>query len=154
MTRACAELKAVCDQLAGEGVRMALVHESALMGWGIDSNVVLPVSDVLLIDDGGFEALGTQPPGQLGEHADVELAGMPVRLWSRSSLGIDGPFDVTACPRYECEALAPELVLAKLPYSPDAALLQEQRARLASIVHAADLSDEELTLVAQYVRGD
>lgn len=61
---------------------------------------------------------------------------------------------MTACPRYGCEAVAPELVLAKLPYSPDAALLQEQRARLAAIVHAADLSDEELRLVAQYVRGD
>ena len=154
MTRVCTTLQTVCEQLAGKGMRMALVHESALMGWGIDSNVVLPVADVLLVDDGGFEALGAQPPGRLGEHADTEIVGVPVRLWSRSSLGLEGPFDVTACPRYGCEAVAPELVLAKLPYSPDAALLQEQRARLASIVHAAALSEEELTLVAQYVRGD
>ena len=107
-----------------------------------------------VVDDGGFGALGAQTPGRLGEYASVEIEGVPVRLWSRSSLGIDGPFDVTACPQYGCEAMAPELVLAKLPYSPDAALLREQRARLASIVHVADLSDEELMLVAQYVRGD
>ena len=154
MTHACSTLRTVCDQLADKGVDMALVHESALMGWGIDANVVLPVVDALLVDDGGFGALGAQTPGRLGEYASVEIEGVPVRLWSRSSLGIDGPFDVTACPRYGCEAMAPELVLAKLPYSPDAALLREQRARLASIVHVADLSDEELMLVAQYVRGD
>lgn len=150
----CAPLAAVVEGLKEQGIRFVLVHESALMGWGIDVNAMLPVADVLLLDAASFQALGCEPRESLGEYAGCDVGGVSVRLWSRRSLGLEAPFDVTACPAYGCEALAPELVLVKLPYSPDAPLLLEQRARLAAIVHASELEDSELALVARYVRGE
>ena len=154
MADSCKPLQAVIDALNAAGVPFALVHESALMGWGIDNNAFLECVDVLLFQDDGFEVLGCQAPRRIGEYVEVEVADVPVRLWSRDSLGLQGAFDVTACGRYGCEALAPELVLKKLAYSPDARALVEQRARLAAILMADGLSDEELGLVARYVRGE
>ena len=150
----CRTLAAAVGALEALGVGFALVHESALMGWGIDGSAFLDCVDVLLVDDEGFRALGFDAPPGLGRFAEADLGGVPARLWSRASLGIRGGFDVTTCARYGCEALAPELVLQKLPYSPDAPLLMEQRARLAAILMADDLEDDELRLVAAYVRGD
>lgn len=150
----CRVLTTTVDKLMAQHVGFALVHESALMGWGIDNNVFLNHVDALLFDDTDFHKLGRDVPNKIGCFAESELDGIPVRLWSRASLGIRGGFDVTSCIRYGCEALAPELVLRKLPYSPDAPLLMEQRARLASILMVDDLDNEELELVADYVRGD
>ena len=150
----CASLQTAVDELNALGVSFALVHESALMGWGIDNNAFLACVDVLFLQNDGFEALGCGVPSRLGEYEETKLAGLPLRLWSRCSLGIQGAVEVTACAHYGCEALAPELVLKKLPYSPDARILLEQRARLAAILMADKLSDEELALVARYVRGE
>ena len=150
----CVPLQTVVDALGAAGVSFALVHESALMGWGIDNNAFLECVDVLLIQDDSFEEFGCPIPCGIGEYGIVELSGVQTRLWSRGSLGIHAGFEVTACARYGCEALAPELVLKKLPYSPDARILLEQRARLAAILMADKLSDEELALVACYVRGE
>ena len=150
----CASLQAVVDKLNAVGVSFALVHESALMGWGIDNNAFLECVDVLLVCDDAFEVLGCTISRRLGEYEETKLDGLPLRLWSKDSLGLQGGFEVTACARYGCEALAPELVLKKLPYSPDARILLEQRARLAAILMADKLSDEELALVARYVRGE
>lgn len=152
--RTCAALSAAVDALRSENIAFALVHESALMGWGIDNSVFLECVDVIVLDDDGFRKLGADPPVSIGGFAEAELGGVPARLWSRASLGLKGPFDVTSCARYGCEALAPELVLAKMPFSPDARMLAEQRARLASIVFSDVLTEEELSLVARYVRGD
>lgn len=152
--RTCPALTAAVGALRERGVAFALVHESALMGWGIDNNAFLGCVDALVLDERDFRKLGLAAPSSIGGFADAELAGVPARLWSRLSLGLPGPFDVTSCARYGCEALAPELVLGKLPYSPDARMLEEQRARLASIVFCESLTDEELSLVARYVRGD
>ncbi len=149
-----AALSAAVDALRSEGVAFALVHESALVGWGIDNNVFLEYVDVLVLDEGDFRKFGVSAPASIGMFADATLDGVPARLWSRRSLGLSGPFDVTSCARYGCEALAPELVLGKLPYSPDARMLVEQRARLASIVFSGTLTDEELMLAARYIRGD
>lgn len=147
-------LTAAVGALNRAGVPFALVHESALAGWGVDNNAFLDCVDALLVDDGCFGVLGCDAPDGIGGFAEAELGGVPARLWSRQSLGIQGAFDVTSCPRYGCEALAPELVLSKLPYSPDAHMLLEQRARLAAILMADELADDELALVARYVRGD
>lgn len=152
--RTCPALTAAVGALQERDVAFALVHESALMGWGIDNNAFLGCVDALVFDDRDFRKLGLAVPSSIGGFADAELAGVPARIWSRLSLGLAGPFDVTSCARYGCEALAPELVLGKLPYSPDARMLEEQRARLASIVFCESLTDEELSLVARYVRGD
>lgn len=154
-SRKCKSLETVVSELQRDGVVFALVHESALMGWGIDNNVFLDTVDVFLEDESGFGILGSgSVPSNLGECAQVEVTGVPVRLWSRASLGLSSPFDVTECKRYGCDALAPEIVLRKLPYSPDARLLDEQRARLAAIVNVDSLTDDELILFARYVRGE
>lgn len=152
--RTCAALTEVVTCLQSIGMAFALVHESALMGWGIDNNMFLDRVDVLLLDDGGFRAFGANVPTLAGQHVEVQVSDVPTRLWSRESLRLAGSFDVTACKRYGCEALAPELVLKKLPFSPDIYMLAEQRARLASILFADDLTEEELSLVARYVRGN
>lgn len=147
-------LRVAVEALHEAGVSFVLVHESALMGWNIDNNVFLNNVDVLLFHDEDFHTLGCKVPRDIGQYVQTELDGMPTRLWSRESLRIKGSFEVTTCIHYDCEALAPELVLLKLPYSPDAPLLTEQRARLAAIIMVDELSDEELWLVAHYVRGD
>lgn len=147
-------LDAVVGELQSARVEYALVHESALMGWGMDNNAFLNCADVLLVDDEDFEKVGVGVPYDIGGFAEAEFAGVPVRLWSRASLGINGSFEVTSCARYGCEALAPELVLRKLSYSPDFRLLAEQRARLASVLFVNELTDDELALAARYVRGE
>lgn len=149
----CGLLLATVHALQAIDVPFALVHESAMMGWGIDNNIFLDHVDVLVVQEDGFETLGSRVPQDIREYVKVELAGVPTRLWSRSSLGIRGSIEVTSCSRYGCEALAPELVLRKLPYSPDAPMLMEQRARLASILMVDELTDEGLALVARYARG-
>ena len=149
----CPALEAGVAALRSAGAAFALVHESALMGWGIDNNVFLDHVDALLLDDAGFSAFGLEAPSEPGGFSEAEVAGVPLRLWSRASLGLGGPVEVTSCPRYGCEALAPELVLRKLPFSPDACMLAEQRARLAAVLFVDSLTDEELSLVARYVRG-
>ena len=150
----CRALASAVGELLESGVGFALVHESALMGWGIDNNAFLGCVDALLLDNAGFRALGCDAPEGIGRFVEADLGGVQARLWSRASLGIRGGLDVTSCARYGCEALAPELVLQKLPYSPDAPLLMEQRARLAAILLVDGLADDELNLVARYVRGD
>ena len=147
-------LVAVVGGLKEAGVQFALAHESSLMGWGIDNNAFLGVVDAVLLDDGSFAAIGAEPPGSLGGCVSAEIAGVPTRLWSRASIGALGPVDVTLCPDYGCYSLAPEVVLSKLPYSPDYGALLENRARLAAIVHVDSLDDDELSLVARHVRGD
>lgn len=149
----CLTLREAVALLKGHGVNFALVHEAALAGWDIDYNVFLDNVDVLLIGEEDFAQLGVSVPNQLGQFALREQEGVNMRIWSRTSLGLPSPFEVTACEAYGCEALAPELVLAKLPYSPDARLLAEQRAQLAAILNADALTDEELHLYAKYVRG-
>lgn len=150
----CASLVAVVDAMQSANVGFALVHESALMGWGLDNNAFLNSVDVLLVDGDGFVEFGCASPTDLGEFAAVDVACVSTRLWSRASLGIAGGVEVTSCPRYGCEALAPEIVLRKLAYSPDARMLLEQRARLASVLLAEELSEKELSMVARYVRGE
>lgn len=153
MAAVCHALLAAVEAMRSLGVRFVLVHESALMGWGIDNSVFLGCVDALVVRRDGFEALGLEEPSGIGQYVEAEFSGIPARLWSRESLGIRGGVEVTSCARYGCEALAPEVVLTKLPYSPDAALLAEQRARLAAILMAESLTDDELELVARYVRG-
>lgn len=150
----CGILAAAVGALATAGVEFALVHESALMGWGIDYGAFLDAVDVLIVADDGFDMVGCEMPHELGSFAETTIGGAPARLWSKASLGLPAAIEVTSCPRYGCEALAPEFVLAKLPYSPDAPLLVEQRARLAAILAADELNEKQLALVAAYVRGD
>lgn len=149
----CGVLIAAVEALKADGVSFALLHESALMGWGVDNNAFLACVDAILLEDGDFVGLGCSAPYQVGGYAKAEVSGIKVRLWSRMSLGLSGAVEVTSCPRYGCEALAPETVLRKLPFSPDFRLLEEQRACLAAILHARELTDDELELVARYVRG-
>ena len=149
----CGVLAAAVEELEADGIEFALVHESALMGWGVDNNAFLRCVDAVLLEDEDFAVLGCSLPSGVGGYAEAEVAGVPVRLWSRTSLGLSGAVEVTSCIRYGCEALAPETVLRKLPFSPDFRLLEEQRACLAAIIHARELTDDELELVARYVRG-
>ena len=146
-------LATVARELEGRNIAFAFAHESALMAWGMDANVFLSAVDVLVIDANSFAALGCVMPDMLGSYTEVKLAGVPTRLWSRKSLGLNGEFDVTRTQRYKCDCLCPETVLAKLPYSPDSRLLSEQRARLAATINAKELTDEELGLLATLVRG-
>ena len=149
----CMTLATAVNELGAVGVPFALVHESALMGWGIDNSVFLSHVDALIIHNSCFAPFGRGKPQEIGEYIEVELGDVPVRLWSRDSLGIRGGVEVTSCARYGCDALAPEIVLTKLPYSPDAPMLMEQRAQLAAILMANELTDEEIALAARYVRG-
>lgn len=131
-----------------------LVHESSIRGWGYDNNVFLPAVDVCVVDPGDYARLGSAPRSGLGEWSDVELEGIPVRLWTPAALGLSGAVNVTDCPAYGCSSLEPALVLKTIPLSPDVNQLREQIARLAMIVHVHDLTDEELAEFARYVRGD
>ena len=150
----CAALVAALNVLQSADIPFVLVHESALMGWGIDYSAFLSYVDALLLYDESFGELGLIAPANVGEFREMELGGTPARLWSRASLGLSGAIEETSSPRYGCEALAPEAVLRKLSYSPDFPMLAEQRARLAAILHAESLTDDELSLVAHYVRGE
>lgn len=150
----CAALAAVVDEARRIGFRFALVHRSALVGWNLDNDAFLSTADLVLFDCSAFTALGCALPERVGTYGETAIADIPVRLWSRESLGIRGAVDVVECIGYGCEALAPEVVLRKLPYSPEVHLLSEQRARLAAILAADCLTDEEISLYARYVRGE
>ena len=152
-TMKCGALATAVEALRADGIAFALVHESALMGWGVDNNAFLACVDAILLEDADFAELSCTLPSRVGGYTEAEVAGVPVRLWSRMSLGLSGPIEVTSCPRYGCEALAPETTLRKLPFSPDFHMLAEQRARLAAILHARELTHDELELIARYVRG-
>ena len=147
-------LAAAASVLRAADVRFALLHEAALAAWGISYSVVLPAMDILLIDDRDAALLGLEVPEQLGTFARLDAADMPLRVWSRRSVGLSGSFDVVECPGYGCDALAPETVLEKLPYSPDARLLLEARARLAEVLFFDRMDDEQLGEFDSYVRGD
>ena len=153
MTDGYPALDAAISELNRADVAFALVHESALAGWGIDNNAFLSAVDALILTAEGFDCLHVAEPAAPGEFVTIACGDCRVRLWSRKSLNLVGPFDVVACGQYACEALAPELVLQKLAYSPDAENLMEQRARLAAIVYSEALSDEEIEMYSRYVRG-
>ena len=147
-------LAEVAGLLRAADVGFVLLHEAALAAWGISYSVVLPAMDILLINDRDAARLGLEVPEQLGTFACLDAADMPLRVWSRKSVGLSGSFDVVECPGYGCDALAPETVLEKLPYSPDARLILEARARLAEILFFDRMSDEQLGEFDSYIRGD
>lgn len=144
----CAKLELAVGAANRSGLDFLLVHQSALMGWGIDDNAFLlgPADLLVLGRDGG------ELPDGIGSYLEVELAGgADARLWSPESLRLGGEFASTACPRYGCRALAPELVLRTLPYSPESGMLLEERALLALILEHGDMGDDEIEQFARYV---
>lgn len=144
----CKQLEAAVHVANDSDMGFLLVHQSALMGWGIDDNAFLLGPVDLLVTDRSGEGLPKKP----GSYSETALAeGSEVRLWSPESLRLGGEFASTACPKYGCRALAPELVLRTLPYSPEAPMLVEQRALLALVLNHKNLKDSEIEAFAKYV---
>lgn len=144
------ELDALAKALEAAGVSFAFVHEAALASWGMDANLFMLGIDVLL-DKRGFSALEEPIPEELGTFTLVKDVAPPVRLWSTSSLGLMPYFETVESPVNGCRVLAPEQVLAKLPYSPDLPLIREGRALLAATLLRRELTERQLEAFIQSV---
>lgn len=136
----------------------ALVHEAALMAWGLDNNVSPYAIDVL-VPPRSFDALAAAHGAQTGEHMGnryVAFDGLavPVRAWR--SVGDDVRYEprrLVFCEKFGRRCLRPEVVLEALPSSPDFRFLYEQRAALAEVLYFDDMTDEQLMEFRSYVRG-
>lgn len=124
------------------------------MGWHADNNLILPAVDACFVAAEDIRSLGGEPVEEPGGFTPVEVAGVKVRAWTPAALGLSGTVEVSDCLGYPARSLAPELVLKTIHLSPDFDLLHEQVARLAEIVYVDELTDEELSEFADYVRGD
>lgn len=135
----------------------ALVHEAALMAWGIDNNYV-PYSVDVLASKKAFDVL-RYGGGQQFEHMGnrcIEFASdyAPIRVWLSIGEGItfaSGRLIDCKYAGYRC--LRPELVLEALPTSPDFQYLLEQRAALAEVLYFDDMTDEQLMEFRSFVRS-
>ena len=129
------------------------MHEAALTAYGLDYEVFLRGVDVLFADGRSFAVLGLDVPETPGTYSELAGCEPPLRAWSRKSLRLTGVVSARRDGRGFL-VLDPELVLDKLPYSPDIHYLREQRARLAEVLYGKRLGDEDLLLFDRYVRGD
>lgn len=156
MARISTQLKVVTDRLCRQcfAREWFLVHESSIMGWHADNNVILPAVDVCFVSADDIRSLGGEPTDELGGYTSLSIEGVPVRAWTPTSLDLRDSVLVTDCLGYDARSLEPGLVLETIHFSPDYELLHEQVARLAMIYFIDELTDEELSEFADYVRGD
>ena len=154
MSARSSSLASAVAYLDGRGIRFHLVHESALMAWGIDNNIVLEAVDVHIPDAEDYEAIGVDAfPESLGSYFETVVEDVRIRLWSSASLGLPPAYIRVYSKAYTCWCLDPAIVLDKLPLSPDAAWLHEQRARLAEVLYFDRMDDELLERYMARVRG-
>lgn len=134
----CRRLERTVELAEEAGLEYVLLHQSALMGWGIDDNAfLLGPADLLVLS--GHVVL----PEELGGYRTEGLgAGISARLWAPRALGLGEVIETTACPRYGCRALAPELVLETLPWSPESKMLLEERALLALVINHENMTED------------
>ena len=77
-----------------------------------------------------------------------------MRIWDSGTLLVDDFRNHLRWSGKEgCFVLEPQLVLELLPFSPDIQYLLEDRARLAMVLYADEMTDEELLEFNRYVRG-
>lgn len=138
----------------------ALIHEAAMVAWGLDYSVSPRAIDVLVSHEafdalhasGAFERIVCGADNCLVQN-DSGL-GIPVRFWGAvHGVTLRGARTVWSA-AFSRNVLDPELVLELMPYSPDSNYLLEQRARLAEVVYVDELTDEELLVFHTYVRGN
>ena len=160
------------SHLNKQNIEFALIHEAAITAFGLNYSVFIKSVDVVISDQqfmkyqrrlvGSLLVSGDSSRENLGgsntmgtELSQTTTKGTIIRLWSESLLGISlVQVDKIWNNNYSCYVLDPELVLEKLELSPDIEWLLEQRARLAMVLYADQMSDDELLLFHKYVRGD
>lgn len=141
------ELDRILDPLVDRH-RSALLHEAAMMAWGLSINAVTRAVDVLAPPSG-------QPVPSWPPYKETRRLGVAVRVWSNLSDGSsfdDAPIRWNE--RYGRYCLDPERELEEMPHSPDFRYMLEMRARLAEVLYFDQMSDEELAQFHRYVRGD
>lgn len=116
-----------------------LVHEAALIAYGLDNNV-FPM------------AIDTYAPGSTDKQMVIEGTNVPIRVWGHLP-GIQmREEDVVWSKAYGCRVLRPDLLLETLILSPDIELLWEQRAALAMVLYADLMTDDQLREYDTHVR--
>lgn len=136
----------------------ALVHEAALMAWGIDNNLVPYAVDVLVPGKVYARAAtikeGVESECQGNRFVQIKTSYAPVRIWKSVGEGMTyGANRLVNCAAAGYKCLRPELVLEALPSSPDFSYLLEQRAALAEVLYFDDMTDEQLLEFRSFVRG-
>jgi hypothetical protein len=132
-------LRHVVTELDKRCESYALVHEAALMAYGLDNNVVPTAVDVL-------------SPG-VGERCiALPRQEVPLRVWDRIPGASLDPSDLIWSKAYGCNVLRPDLLLDSLDFSPDIDMLREQRAALAMVLYADAMSDDQLMEFDSHVR--
>ena len=153
MSARSATLDSAVAFLANRGIRFHLVHESALMAWGVDNNIVLEAVDVHIPDTKDIEDLGLDAPDTVGSYVETVIDDVRIRVWSSAALGLPPAYIRVFSKAYACWCLDPAIVLELLPLSPDALWLHEQRARLAEILFFDRMDDDLLERYMARVRG-
>lgn len=146
------DIEYIVFRLKRELINFALIHQTALNAWGLDDNLHMDKFDVLILRRQDFRYALITPITELGKFIEHDLYGRNIRFWSPDSLGLGDNFDIVKCEDYNCWALAPELVLDKLVYSPDFNTLKQQRAKLAATLNVKNLTKQEIESFAKYVR--
>lgn len=146
------DIEYIVFRLKRELINFALVHQTALNAWGLDDNIHMDKFDILILRRQDFRNALITPITELGKFIEHYLYGRDIRFWSPDSLGLDNNFDIVKCKDYNCWALAPELVLDKLVYSPDFNILKQQRSKLAASLNVHNLTDNEFQVYSQYVK--
>lgn len=136
----------------------ALVHEAALMAWGIDNNLVPYAVDVLVPKKEYARIVsiegGVESECQGNRFVQIKTSYASVRIWKSVGEGMTyGASRLVNCVATGYKCLHPELVLEALPSSPDFSYLLEQRAALAEVLYFDDMTDEELMEFRSFVRG-
>ena len=150
-------LSALLDGIVDAG-ECALVHEAALMVWGIDNNLAPYAIDVL-VSKKTYTRLAETRKARVDEYmgnhyVQFESSYVPIRAWSSVGDGMSfasGRLIDCANVGYRC--LRPELALEALPSSPDFQFLLEQRAALAEVLYFDDMTNEQLMEFRSFVRS-
>lgn len=139
------------ERIAALGERFscfALIHEAALVAWGLTYSRFTRCLDVLI----PHEEFARICPDEC--RCDSFFSEDDMRVWDSDTLLAD---DFRNHLRWSgkagCFVLEPQLVLELLPLSPDIQYLLEDRARLAMVLYADEMTDEELLEFNRYVRG-
>ena len=142
-------LQQLISSLAEADATCFLVHEAGALALGLSYSPFVRTVDLCLVK--GRLAISSATAHEA--YTTGIIGDVPVRIWGRASLNLRQGIRVVTSQLYHCHVLAPDLLLERMDYSPDAASLLETRALLAAVVHVDDLTDDQLTLVKRYVRG-
>lgn len=136
-----------------------LIHEAALVAFGLDYNVS-PYGLDVLVGSAALKPIMLEAGAGASQHVwgldrfvCLERGDMPVRLWGTLNGHEPDVWRSVYNGDYDRYCLAPDDVVRTLPLSPDAPLLLEERARLAEVLWYDKMTNEELSTFCQYVRG-